>query len=63
MLLESQRTNGLRCLQLDIPVPLSRSPFPDAAFERTPFSPLWKWLREEPKRLLSADGVTCRVYW
>ena len=50
-----------RCMQEA--TPLSRSVYPDADFEAVPFSPAWRWLNDESKRLLSSAGVTATVYW
>ena len=35
----------------------------DSRFEVTPFSPAWRWLKDEELRLLSSAGATARVYW
>ena len=37
--------------------------FSDFSFEVTPFSPGWRWLKDESKRLLSEAGATADVYW
>ena len=44
-------------------LPVYKKAYSDSSFEVTPFSPAWRWLKDEELRLLSSAGATARVYW